>query len=556
MEPDTTEINFADGVPIPPNVRPVIILSGSDYDIGYQWFQQYIQIFGSWILQELQCRITDEEIAALKVIHQCIEKYTPEFIDIMKGMADGATDAGVSLSYNEVLACFAREEPIIGTDPSGSKRFLLPPYGCSGCAAWGSTTKDGKLLCVGIGDYSGIKFEVTIEVFPADKKSNYFMLSPYTVNAKPCHPGMNSKGLVYVHHGAGTSGNEKPRSASPDVYGVPSVFGIMHTLRFANNAKEALEMQLAYEGHAGGLWADTGGDAFDLECRDPLTIRRAGDEGEADFLYATNNIITKSEALEKFIPKHPKLPTRYIPHAGYIAHYFSISSVPRNLEMWNMFHNYHGLVDLEFIKMMCRFTGNPPDYPTLEEADAVYYGTQGAGWDQKISDLATEMVGIVVPDERLCYISSFCVARLPNVNHPGGHYYPVNPTYSFYQLKLASGPAEVISAARERSRYDLYYANRELRKLTYRDVPYAPLDEIFNRAATEWIKGEYYMTKAGKTAGNESIYNYGRGLRAFCRCQAYANQVYESLVPPLDTPAKLGLREWFGPWGDWATKSK
>jgi hypothetical protein len=36
------EINFADGVPIPPNIRPVIILSGSDYEIGYQWFQQRV----------------------------------------------------------------------------------------------------------------------------------------------------------------------------------------------------------------------------------------------------------------------------------------------------------------------------------------------------------------------------------------------------------------------------------------------------------------------------------------------------------------------------------
>lgn len=41
------EIDFAEGVPIPPNVRPVIILSGSDYEIGNQWFQQYVQIFGS-----------------------------------------------------------------------------------------------------------------------------------------------------------------------------------------------------------------------------------------------------------------------------------------------------------------------------------------------------------------------------------------------------------------------------------------------------------------------------------------------------------------------------
>ena len=40
------EISFAGEVPLIPNVRPVIILSGSDYDMGYQYYQQVIQIFG------------------------------------------------------------------------------------------------------------------------------------------------------------------------------------------------------------------------------------------------------------------------------------------------------------------------------------------------------------------------------------------------------------------------------------------------------------------------------------------------------------------------------
>jgi hypothetical protein len=534
-----TEIAFADGVPIPPAVRPVIVLSGSDYDIGYQWFRQYVQIFGPWILEDLQCSLDDEELSALKAFEECIKRQTPECIEIMKGMADGATDAGVSLSYDEVLACFAREEAIIGTVPAGSETVGMAA-GCSGFAAWGSTTKDGKLLCVGVGDYAEVKFEVTIIAFPANGEGNSFVLSPYTVNGKPSHPGMNDKGLVYVHHGAGTSGNERPWSASLDNRGVPNMFGVMHTLRFANHAEQALALQSAYEGHTGGLWADTSGDAFCLECRDPLTVRRPGDAGETDYLYVTNNIITESEELEKFIKRHPTLATRYVPHAGYLADESTISSIPRNLGMWNMLHNYQGCVDLDFVKMMCRFPGDSPDYPTLEEADAAYYETRGAGWDQKICDLATEMVGIMVPDERTCHVSSFCVARISNAHHPGGHYYPVGQTYSFFQLKLAGSPADAVLAAKERGRYDLYYANQELRKLTYWDVPYAPLNDIFNKAATEWIKGDYYSKKAEKTEGSESVCNHGKALRAFSRCQAYANQVYESLVPPPVDPTALG----------------
>jgi len=37
-------------------------------------------------------------------------------------------------------------------------------------------------------------------------------------------------------------------------------------------------------------------------------------------------------------------------------------------------------------------------------------------------------------------------------------------------------------------------------------------------------------------------------LRAFTKCQAYAKQVYESLVPPADDRTGLGLGEWFGGW--------
>jgi hypothetical protein len=58
----TPEISFADGIPIPPNVRPVIIVSGTDEEMGFQWFQQYAKIFGIWKLQELQQTLTSDQM--------------------------------------------------------------------------------------------------------------------------------------------------------------------------------------------------------------------------------------------------------------------------------------------------------------------------------------------------------------------------------------------------------------------------------------------------------------------------------------------------------------
>ena len=56
--PAGVEIPYAGEVPLPPNVRPVIILSGSDYEMGYQFYQQLIQIFGPWILE----RVADDRL--------------------------------------------------------------------------------------------------------------------------------------------------------------------------------------------------------------------------------------------------------------------------------------------------------------------------------------------------------------------------------------------------------------------------------------------------------------------------------------------------------------
>ena len=102
------EIPYSGGVPLTPNVRPAIICSGSDYDIGYQWYQQTVQIFGRKPLEERAHRqFSAEETAALKAYQWYIRKYTPYMIAMLKGMVAGANDAGIPLTYEEVLAKWA-----------------------------------------------------------------------------------------------------------------------------------------------------------------------------------------------------------------------------------------------------------------------------------------------------------------------------------------------------------------------------------------------------------------------------------------------------------------
>jgi hypothetical protein len=541
------EISFDDGVPLFPNIEPVIIVSGSDYDIGYQWSQQLIQIFGSWFLEDWQHDFTDEEVAALEAYQWYIKEYAPEFIDFFKGMADGATADGIELSYAQALAYYSGVRAYPGTEPPGSQDDKLPPKDCSGFAAWGSATKGGKLICASSGDHPVYWWEYLVMVLPETGNSYITRIGGGG------HPSMNNRGLSHVHHGAGTDGNEGRG------YGVPARIMIQHTLRFANNAEEALAMQLAYPSgiRAAGLWADVSGDAFVLECRDPEVVRRAGDHGEEDFLYATNNAL--DESLEPFLGggggHSAGWPIIYFEHGGFNLD--DMNTVRRNLCMWNALHNYHGLVDLDFVEMLWRLPSQAPDYPTLEEAEEdLKLPNYAALWDTHIGNLGNGMVAIMIPDDGDGGLIEICVGPVGRQTEPltaEWYFYQIAATHTFFELQLASDPATVVNAAKKRSQYDLYYANKELRKLTYADVAYAPLDEIFNQAATESQKGEYYLSLARSTEGNESACNYAKAIRAFTRCQVYANQVYESLVPPADDPTDLGLDEWFGPWGEWET---
>jgi len=76
---------------LPPDILPVIILSGSDYEMGFQYGRQagnYIEVNmeAAWA-DALETFSREEVIRTLKANQHYIQKFTPECIDIMKGIA-------------------------------------------------------------------------------------------------------------------------------------------------------------------------------------------------------------------------------------------------------------------------------------------------------------------------------------------------------------------------------------------------------------------------------------------------------------------------------------
>lgn len=572
------EIEFVDGVPILPWARPVVILKGSDFEMGFQYARQLSQIFGTWILELVRCDLSDRQLNALRGYEWYIKKQAPEMIRFFKGMVEGAKEIGVALTYDQVLAQFClgvqkgeyTEPPIdqpgypkeIQNQPASASSENSPK--CGSVAAWGKATKDGKVITSASSDGSD-HFNVTMICFPRD--GNAYIYSPYYAVgpwvAAGGHSGMNDKGLVYVHHGVTQTAQDqgkKPR------YGIQSDIAIRHTLRYADSAEQAVKMTLGYEttgdfaagGYygTGGFWVDKEGNAFVIERSDaPPVIRKPGDCGEKDFMYATNNLLSRELGKDG---------EEYVEHGGWLRKGVAPCrdvSVSRNLFAFNLFSDYHGQIDLEFMKMVWRFHSDPlpvnapPD--VWEEKAMAYYSGGGCGEWATLGRVTNACVIITVPADKLYFVSTTYPGQQPTLSNPRGFHGPdgtrwlAHATRAFYRLKLGSSPAEVMQAAKYQAETDLFLANRELRKLSYHDPAYAPLDAIFNQAVIEWTKGDFWRGPDGigdtltkKPPEEEGVYYWSKATRAFVRCQLLARKVYEALVPPPTKPSDLGLKPW------------
>ncbi|MFH1445815.1 MAG: hypothetical protein ABIG43_00190 [Chloroflexota bacterium] len=542
------EIQFVDGVPILPYARPVVIVSGSDYEMGFQYARQLSEIFGNWLLEIVPRRFTAEQLNALKTYQAYILKFAPEMIDFFKGMAAGATEVGVPLTYEEVLAQFASTVMHDEAFPVDVESNALPPDDrCSSFAAWGTATHDGSLIASGSSDGSDY-FAVTLVFLPNDGNSFIWMIyeAVDTYLGIGGQPALNDKGLVYVHHGATQNADKMGR---PIRYGLQSGTAIWHTLRYASNAKEAVDLHLSYDCTGwgwygtGGFWADTQGNAFVIErMEDPVFVRKAGDFGEQDFLYATNNLLSRDLGREGEV---------YIDHGGWTASEGPFnSSVTRNLQLWHMLNDYHGKVDLTFAKMMWRYNTSIPVEATPDTWDKIaathYKDNNGAGWGYTIGRDTNADIGIVLANELLYYVSTGYAQQIsPNTGDPnsmhGQRYLPF-ATRAFYQLKLTPTAQGVAAAAKHQAEINLFFANKELRELTYFNSAYAPLDDLYNQALIEWTKGDHYeIMGAADASDSNNIYWWAKATRAFTRCQVLALKVYNALIPPATTPENLGL---------------
>jgi hypothetical protein len=525
---------------LPPDILPVIILSGADYEMGFQYGQQagnYIEVNmeAAWA-DALKTFSREEVIRTLKANQHYIQKFTPECIDIMKGIAGGASAAGYKISYTDiVLLNCTLPKPETSTYPAGAEKNSLPPKKCSVCSAWGSTTKDGNLIGMDTLDGgSDAMYGVILVVFP--NKGNAYICGAQAGEIGD-HFLMNNKGLFLGNSGGGGSPRDEDNN-----YGVSWSCSLTHLVRFSDNAFEARDMLLPWQINIpeNFHFVDTKGNACIVEKSAAVqAVRKPGDFGENDFQFSTNNYLHEDMKVTKegdFILKH----------GGYGAY-----AAPRNKMLWDMLNNYHGQVDIEFVKMMLRFPGNPPPYPPED------------GWDAKICRPSNSWVSVVIPDDGDKGVVHICTGPAGRVIHSStasngeemrSTYQYINGTHTFFQLTLAADPQAVVKAAQGAARDCIATAYAELKHFNFTSLGYAALNELYSRANAELYQGNKMLNKALLADSSSRLYLLAESATCFSRSQAHAMQVYEALVPAPTSPSDLGLKPFGGDWAEWETE--
>lgn len=568
---NSAEIQFANGAPLVPEINPVVILQGSDFEMGYQYAQQLVEIYGPWILERKAGKLfTAEELSCLKKWEEQLKIYAPEILTLCRGWAAGAKALGIPMSYEDVVDIWTGHSPPSQTylGLGNGEPFMAPPY-CSGAAAWGRATTDGQLVTVSTGDHD-CHHMATIIAFP--ETGNPFIITPFGATGDVPkmggiymfgHPGMNSQGLAYVEHG-GMPKMVEPKSTWG--YGVRMGAAVFHILRFANSAREAQKMELAMPvgdvgsggfGSLGGFWAD-GNYGYIVDSRkDPLIIHEAGDCGETDFLYAANHPLHPDSGQAPWIQKD-KEHWHYDPHGGWYGDYRPVKKIgideeiiiqslgngfigsrDRSLYLWDVLSRAVGKIDYEYMKMINRQSCTLPA-ETWKESVA-YFKRTGEWTNVTTGHASNADVVVMKPGKDGEGLYAMCVGTAKRGLAPCMPTWcsPIyNETNTFWELKLAENPAGVADYARQKAQQDIQQACTLIENLSQQSAAGQYLASLLEQAQREYSTG---MAIESQAAGQAGPAGWAKATRFYTRAEVRAMQVIEAIEPPPANPEQIHL---------------
>jgi len=489
--------------------------------MGRQYVHQVVQIFGAWMFEQIGKRhFSDEDIAIILEWERNLQAYAPEICEYARGWVEGAQELGLSLSYIQAIQLWtghyepfrhgllrhgvrdlakslsAVEATRASTAYLGGQGVIPEPAGasiddlavdlCSGCAAWGEATVDGRMVAGATTDHE-CTFQATIVAYPDEGIP--FIYTPFSVTGFipqlgqyyfAGHPGMNGKGLAYVHHGGGLHALE-PESERG--YGLRRGASTFHNLRYAASTEEALRNELSWPvgdsgtilGSVGGFYVDTR-SAYICEARpgapDPekplLRWTSSGEDGRTfSFLYANNNSVHPEgfKPILRDIPSYAfnvvdgwvcdipdQIPQGIDPMVLSSA-LSTKTSQGRNRYLFNALESRYGRIDRDAMQLIFS-TGAPErygaDHALLSHAEREAAWSSGSPWPSSISHRLNAFTAVMKPADDWTGTYLGCIgpgAHDVLMHTPGHGYYYFQELNEFWEITLTEEPADMAALA-------------------------------------------------------------------------------------------------------------
>ncbi|MEM1111221.1 MAG: hypothetical protein AAGI11_04875 [Pseudomonadota bacterium] len=598
LDREGTEVLRSDGFPVVPSICPVVIVSGSAYAMGYQYAEQVLEIYGDFVFREFAAlRFTDERLKTIGKHEAQLAAHTPEILDMVRGWADAVSASGLPMAYENVLHMWCPTDapaqqpdemhwPFLGSESLlaamyfGQQAFInkvaaasaAEPVAegqeslvdrCSGFCAWGNATVDGRLKAASTTDHD-CWMQATIVAYPED--GNNFIYTPFSVHggwipglgisSMAGHPGMNNRGVAYVHHGGEIHAMEPAESWG---YGVPRGACIFHGLRYANTAIEVHDQIMSYPignvaagmGSVGGQWADHGnGYIFESRYRseehpDGLVRTQTFDhEGRGhDILYTGNSALHAGApsgnhghdegVLNYDIERgwHTYDPSTFM-HPNLLIASARMTAGPGGAERNRCYYRLaipaSGEIDEQWVERL--YCTPAEDAPSAAQTPGRQADIIAGKYQNKASPAhrGNAFTAIMFPDDGDQGTYSGCVGPisydLPASAASHGYFY-YDETNAYWTIRLADTPMKMLTDARARATEDGERARALMADLDNDNPGTRYLKNFLSQHTQALTAGDKTAADLETLEGNQRMAGLSRALRRYTSAQVRARQV-------------------------------
>lgn len=485
----------------PSPVKEVVFLKGSWREMGLQYGQQAKDALHRKVAFFLQLDLAKAKEYSrlyedLEKYVEHYQKYFPEFIELMQGMAEGA-----ELGFYDIVATYTIYVP-------------QPTHNCSHVSAWGEATGNGKIIGGANWDYEGNlrMYEPAVVAFPEDGHA-FISSSGICTNSM-----INDAGLMVL-----SSGGQNNRPEDHKDIGFQYMVGFLYLSAKCKDAEEAKEALL----HAGiSSCMANNVHIVDADCHAFMLehtaagdeIRHPGDFGEKDYLVATNHFITEKMK-----------PALYTGDMAWVDCQYRYDTEERILL------DDFGHVNLDTINNSLgsnRYIDGDKWIEDVWSFDPVGCGTIGEFCPENTDPLCKcVMRGLIDVKARALYIMAGCrnvyVSERPYA------------TGNFSRLMLKDSIKKVVSNAKTYAQSMIFTASRDLSAMEKADKDRAL---YLNRAKETLYAGLNYMNLADcAKEGIEKLSLYSKAVTKFCYAQCYGQLAQ-------DDPLKVVREEMGSEW--------